>query len=299
MKEAFEDWDPKPESLRLLREIGRVLAQYKTMGLRLTLRQLFYQLVSQNIIANTERSYKNLGNLLSKARMAGMIDWDIIEDRARHAQRHPEWSGIPSLIESAVSSFRLPRWQDQEVYVELWCEKDALTSVLKPICWARHVTLMVQRGYGSTSAMYESAKRIMDRDHGNEVNIIYLGDLDPSGEDMVRDVRERLEVFMGEDAQDLTVSKLALDHAQVSRYKLPPNPLKRDASGYLTDSRGAGFAAQHGNQSYEVDALPPEVLQSMVLEAIESRTDMAAYDAMVGKEEALKAKLVDAGKKIK
>ena len=289
-KEHFKDWDPSDGSQDRLEKVLDVLAQYAGMDLRITLRQLFYQLVSKNFIANKQREYKNLGELLSRARLAGLVDWGAIEDRIRQPDKHAEWADIPDLVESAVSSFRLPRWSDQECCVELWCEKDALTSVLEPITNALHVTLMVNRGYSSQSAMYEAAQRwARSADDGKKNILLYLGDFDPSGQDMVRDVRDRLAMF----GQEVDVRKLALNPDQVARYGLPPNPAK------LTDSRAAGFVAKHGGSSYEVDALPPDVLAQLVRGAIEDTMDMKLYAAWRAQEKVLKAKLVAVAKATK
>ncbi len=289
MKEGFIDWSPKPVSIERLTQIGAVLTQYRQMRIKLTLRQLYYQLVSKNIIANKQLEYKNLGNLLSKARLAGLVDWDIIEDRVRQIEHAGEWSSVQAIVESALAAFRLPRWADQDQYVELWCEKDALSSVLDPICRDLHVPFMVNRGYSSSSAMYEASKRIEDAANGRDATIIYLGDFDPSGEDMVRDIRDRMETF----GVALDVTKLALTPDQVSEYKLPPNPAK------MSDSRAENFVAEHGSDSYEVDALPPEVLQQMVRDAIEERMDLDAYEDVKEEEERLKAKLLKVAKGVK
>lgn len=299
MKQAFEAWKPTPGSVARLRQINKVLWQYEKMNITLTLRQLYYQLVSQNFIRNSQREYKNLGNLLSRARLAGLVDWAAIEDRGRQSWRALQFNTIQERVDLAVENFRLPRWGQQPTYVELWCEKDALTSVLKPICDDLHVTLMVNRGYSSSSAMYYAARRINEERGERDARIIYLGDFDPSGEDMVRDIRDRMATFLQDDQENLRVTKLALTPEQVSRYKLPPNPLKRNGAGELTDSRGHGFEARHGNESYEVDALPPDVLQRMVREEIEDQMDMPAYELVKEEEERLKKKLVLAGKGIR
>lgn len=282
MKEGFIEWTPKPDSLQRLGQIGSVLTQYKQMRIKLTLRQLYYQLVSKNIVPNKQREYKNLGNLLSKARLAGLVDWEIIEDRVRQVEHAGEWSTIQSIVESAVATFRLPRWADQDQYVELWCEKDALSSVLDPICRDLHVPFMVNRGYSSSSAMYESSKRIEEAADGRDATIIYLGDFDPSGEDMVRDIRDRMRTF----GITLDVTKLALTPDQIEEHDLPPNPAK------MTDSRAEGFVAEHGSDSYEVDALPPEILQALVREAIEERMDLDKYEEVKAEEARLKTKLI-------
>lgn len=282
MKEAFIDWNPNPESTQRLEQITAVLEEFDGDNIKLTLRQLFYQLVTKNIIPNQQRAYKQLGELLSKARLSGLIDWRIIEDRVRQAERSTEWDTIAEYCDPW--QFRLPRWSDQPNYVELWCEKDALSSVLAPITADLHAVLMVNRGYSSSSAMYESSKRIEKNANGKPAHIIYLGDFDPSGEDMVRDIRDRMETF----GCDVDVVKLALNPDQVRRWKLPPNPAK------MSDSRAAGFVDMHGSSSYEVDAIPPKDLQKMVRKSITDLMDMDAYEAIKAKEDELKDKLREA-----
>ncbi len=289
MIEQFTFWKPNTESRRRLAQVQSVLEEYKGMGITVTLRQLYYRLVAQNIIKNRLREYKNLGELLSKARLAGLIDWNQIEDRVRQPVASQEWESIEDLVHSAISQFRLPRWMDQNEYVELWCEKDALSSVLEPICQENHVTLMVNRGYSSSSAMYESSRRISQNANRRKAFIIYLGDFDPSGEDMVRDIQDRMEVFR----TDVNVSKLALTPEQIEQYDLPPNPAK------MSDSRAAEFVGKHGEDSYEVDALPPDVLQMLVTNAIKRHLNKKKYAAVIEREKELKAKLAKAARKIK
>ena len=151
--EKFIEWNPKPESVELLGKVIKVVEDYKAMEITMTLRQLYYQLVSQNIVPNVQRAYKNLGSLLSKARLGGFVDWDAIEDRVRQPNLPSQWQSIQGIVDAAVRGFRLPRWADQPYYVELWCEKDALASVLEPVTDELHVTQMINRGYSSTSAM--------------------------------------------------------------------------------------------------------------------------------------------------
>ncbi len=285
MKIQFKEWNPNAATRERLDQVQTVLTQFSGMGIRITLRQLYYQLVSKNIIRNKQREYKNLGNMLSDARLAGLVDWNAIEDRARHPVVPPEWTSIGSIVDACVRSFRLPRWDTQPGYLELWCEKDALSSVLAPIADQYHVTLMVNRGYSSQSAMFEARNRILRaiQRKGVKPTIIYLGDLDPSGEDMVRDVKDRLAMML----LNVNVVKLALNPEQVEQYSLPPNPAK------MTDSRAEAFVDKHGSDSYEVDAIPPDELIRIVTEAITSRMDMKAYEAVRAREGRLSDKLQD------
>jgi hypothetical protein len=286
MKQCFREKRFNEKSVVLIKKCDEIIEDYQSQGLRLTLRQLYYQLVSRNIVPNTEKSYKNVGGLVSDARLAGLLDWDAIEDRARRPRIPPEWTGLRDLTEGALDSYRLDRWEGQDNYVEVWVEKDALAGVLAPLAYEYHVTLMVNRGYSSQSAMYEAANRFQENQQkiGDvPAVLLYLGDHDPSGEDMVRDVEDRLVMF---GVQDLTVDKVALTMAQIKHFKPPPNPAK------LSDSRAKGYIQKFGTtNSWELDALNPDALQRIVRKAIEGHTDLIKMDGIKKQEEADKRKL--------
>lgn len=145
-KECFRDKAFSSSKLDRIELINEIIEDYAAQDLALTLRQLYYQLVSRDVIPNQEREYKNLGKLLSDARLAGLVDWDAIEDRVRRPVQWAEFDEVQDCVDDAVRHFRLPRWNGQEEYVELWVEKDALANVLQPIAAKWHVTMMVNRG---------------------------------------------------------------------------------------------------------------------------------------------------------
>ena len=289
-RQTFKPKNFKPASLDLLASCNDVVADYLAQGFTLTLRQVFYQMVVRNILPNTERAYQNLSRLLSDGRLAGLVDWDAIEDRIRVPKTANEWSSPAEIMSVVLKQYRLPRWEDQDYLVELWVEKDALAGVLQPIATERHITLMVNRGYSSQSAMKEAYERSEQglRD-SKDVVILYLGDLDPSGEDMVRDIDDRLNELYGTEA---TVIKLAITPSQVQQYGPPPNPAK------LSDSRAAGFIEKHGMGSYEVDALPPEVLRQLINDAVDQYVDYDRLDGVIAREDHDKALLEEAVKDI-
>lgn len=263
-REQFVEHRFSPESEILVGLCDQIVSGYQTQGFRLTARQLYYVLLSRNVLPNVPRSYPNLCSLISDARLAGRIDWDAIEDRIRVPWHPPEFENVEELVEAALASFRLPRWAGQKHYVELWVEKDALAGVLRPLAHEFHTTLLVNRGYSSTSAMYDAHNRFGEKeDAGYDCKLFYLGDFDPSGEDMVRDIGDRLTTF----GVDVEIQKLALTKDQIDQYNLPPNPAKR------TDPRAQAFIARHGASSWEVDALPPEVLQRIISQAFEGILD--------------------------
>lgn len=290
MKEQFIETTFRAQSLELLAACEQVIETYQAQGLKLTLRQLYYQLVVTNTIPNRGRAYKNLGNLVSRGRLAGELDWDAIEDRIRVPDTPSQWTSPKHAMDSVLHWYRLDRWLGQTEHVEVWVEKDALAGVLSPITEDRHVTLMVNRGYSSQSAMYDAAQRIHDvNEQGRSFTILYLGDLDPSGEDMVRDIDDRLnKVFYA----TCEVRKIAITPEQVREFRPPPNPAK------MSDSRAQTFVAQHGYDSYEVDALPPDALHRIVNEAIDEYADPDKLRAMLSREAADKVLMREAAANI-
>lgn len=301
MKQAFKSVNFRESSRKIIDQCNKIVDDYLEQDLRLTLRQLYYQCIVRNLFPNVERSYKNLGNLISDARLAGLMDWDAIEDRVRQPRKASEWDNVADLVESALDAYRLPRWKGQDTYAELWVEKDALAGVLEPLAWEFHVTLMVNRGYSSQSAMYEAARRFMkgrnqaesdfydENEPEKDAVLFYLGDHDPSGEDMVRDVRDRLEMF---GLQSLTVQKIALTMDQVRQYNPPPNPAK------MSDSRAVGYVEKYGRSSWEVDALPPEVLTKIVRTSFRSIVNKELMDVVKAREERDKDRLREAAAEI-
>jgi hypothetical protein len=322
MKETFRITRFKPETLQRIEQANAIISEYG--GQKLTARQVYYRFVAADLIPNTPRSYQNLTSILTDARYAGLVDWDAIEDRGREPDVPGEWDTIDEIVDAAVNQWRSPRWTDQPKYVELWVEKQALAGVLSPIARRWHVPLMVNKGYSSASAMKAAADRMLeavgaeevrtscagcgamaddrvtgsrkcgdcgedagvavralnadgDTSFDKEVVVVYLGDHDPSGEDMVRDIRDRLVEF---GVPNLKVDKVALTMPQIKRFKPPPNPAK------VTDSRAKAYIAKYGDQSWELDALPPRELNRLVEQAITRNVDKELMDAVIAREDA-------------
>lgn len=263
MKIKFADINFSPTRLAELERINNILEDYMSQGYTLTLRQLYYQLVSKNIIANDDRQYKRVGKMLSDARMAGLVDWNAIEDRLRKPTLYATWESPRELLDYYKDQYEIDRLQGQRNYVEVWVEKDALSQVVKRACEKWQIPVMVNRGYGSSSAMYSTCMRIhrvIRQAPTDSVNILYLGDHDPSGLDMIRDVTDRLKLMLKRFGYDhlLDVKPIALTKQQIEEHSPPPNPAK------LSDSRAGSYVTKHGYTSWEVDALPPQVLDDLI-----------------------------------
>ena len=283
MKQKFR------EKLRLnkknqeqLKIINGIINEYAEEGYTLTLRQLFYQLVSRDIVPNLTKEYAKLSGLLVKGRMAGIVDWEAIEDRIR-VPFLPYWvEDVEDAINDTISQYRLNRQDGQDVYIELWVEKDALSGVLKRITSKYHINLMVNRGYSSCTAMHDAYKRLKRQEsNGKQTYILYLGDHDPSGLDMIRDIRERLEEF----GVSPEVRQIGLTMEQIEKFNPPENPAK------ITDPRAKKYIEEFGNKSWEVDALNPKVLHQLVRKNVEKLIDMDLFNSMLEKEEQGKEKL--------
>ena len=264
------------DRLQMIEKVNKVVAEYQKQGYSLTLRQVYYQMVARDIIPNNMRSYKNLGNLINDARLAGLIDWLAIEDRTRNLRGNSHWTEPGKVIESAAYSYRRDHWEGQPNYVEVWVEKDALIGIVGQICGKLDVNHFSCRGYVSQSEMWAAARRLRRRqDAGQHVVLLHLGDHDPSGKDMSRDIQERLVTF---ETYDVTFKRLALNMDQVELYNPPPNPAK------LSDSRASGYIEEYGDECWELDALEPKVISDLINKNVKKYRDDTLYNAVVERE---------------
>lgn len=315
MKEKFRDWKPSkkiiisyklsPTDIRkvtldgeaMLSFIIKVIDEYAEMNLRLTNREIYYQLVAADAIPNATEVYKRLCVFLTDARYAGLLDWDAIEDRSRSAQMHSEWEDVEDLIASAVASYRLKRWEDQEYYLEMYCEKEAGEGKLRPVADKYHIHFGANKGYSSASMMYEMSKRIREQLwNKKKVVILYFGDHDPSGLDMIRDIKDRLTEFLENDVDledtPFEIVPIALNRKQIAQYKCPPNPAK------ITDPRAKWYIKEHGKVSWELDALKPDVLIKLATNAVLEYLDVDKYNAFIEREKKEIAALKKFGKEM-
>lgn len=264
MKICYREINFRPDSLRLIEQVNGIISEYQQMGYSLTLRQVYYQLVARDVIPNSERSYKNLGSLISDGRMAGMIDWSAIEDRTRNLRANSHWDSPGSVIYSAAYSYAIDKWAEQDNYVEVWVEKDALVGIVGQVCSELDVPYFSCRGYVSQSEMWAAAQRLEEHCERRDIHIIHLGDHDPSGKDMSRDIVDRLDLF----GVSVNFQRIALNYDQIEEYGPPPNPTK------LSDSRASGYIAEYGHECWELDALRPDVIDSLIREAVTNLCDL-------------------------
>ena len=180
-----------------MNQIIAIVESYQNRGYRMTVRQVYYQLVARNILRNSDPAYNKTSKVLTMARMEYLVDWDAIVDRVRIPVMPNQYKSMSSFIDAMKNEYRTYRWKDQRHYVEVMVEKEALAGILEPITNKYHVSLLVNKGYASSSAIYDVVLRMFEqgeRQH-KKCHILYLGDHDPSGIDMVRDIESRLVNF--------------------------------------------------------------------------------------------------------
>ena len=254
----------------IVAESLKVFTQYATA---LTLRQLFYRLVAKRIIDNTLSNYKGLSRIMVKARENGVVSDSCLEDRTRRTFNKDSGFDSPEdFLESCEKwtkdlwdQFTMPLWKDQPQRVEVWVEKDALARICSEATEEYNVVTCPSRGYSSYTYVKSAARRMGWYPDDPEIVVLYFGDYDPSGLDIARDLEERLGRY---GAPNLTVKWVALTLDQIRKYELPPMPAK------TSDPRLASFIADTGGaEAVELDALEPDVLTDLIVEAIQEHLD--------------------------
>ncbi len=296
-KIKYRDVNFSADKLELIERANRVIAKYQAEGFSLTLRQLYYVFVANDLFPdgwkyehlgsnkwtrspngtkNAPPNYSALGDIVSDARMAGLIDWLAIVDRSRSSYANQHFAKPSEIIGVAKRSYAIDKWKTQPCHVEVWVEKEALEDVLERACTPLDVRYFACKGYTSQSAMWEASQRLLAKAQaGKQVHVVHLGDHDPSGIDMSRDIFERLSLFVGTKVH---VLRVALNMVQVRHYNPPPNPAK------VTDSRFAEYQKKFGDESWELDALEPRVLVDIVTRAVTQYRDQTLWDAAVEEE---------------
>lgn len=285
LREAFIEKRFNNSSVELIRHANQIISEHQAEGYTLTLRQLYYQLVHRKLIANKQTEYKRVGSVINDARLAGLIDWDSIEDRMRFLRAVAHYNGPGDFVANQVSQFAEDLWEGQEQYCEVWIEKDALSGIIERPCVRYRVPFFACRGYASQSGLYEAGKRLQSiLRTGREVTVFHLGDHDPSGLDMSRDNDERLNMFTRTLA-GVRLVRLALNQDQIKKFDLPPDPAK------LTDSRAVAYMDRYGDTSWELDALPSREIERLIVSAIEGVLDINQFNRSLAKEQASRDQL--------
>lgn len=253
-------------SKEIVDKANEILTEMSQNGYTLTLRQLYYQFVRRNWLANEEKQYKRLGSLVTKAREAGVMDWYAIEDRGRSCYGPQIDENAASVVRGIESQLQMDFWARQDHYLEVWVEKQALESVLARPCRRLRVNHMACKGYLSASEAWRAGLRFKDAANaGKHCTLIHLADHDPSGLNMTDDNRDRVRLFA--ETNNVEIRRIALTIEQIKQYECPPNPAKE------TDSRAGKYVKEFGPSSWELDALQPSVIEGLIEDTVREYID--------------------------
>jgi hypothetical protein len=262
---------------------------------RPSLRTVFYRLVSLDIIPNTNQSYKLLSAATVKARKFGLIPWDCFYDHGRQVlgnfqedYRSPIQfiqQGI-DFLKNAPQKYTIPRWYKQTRYVEVWIEKQALADTFISFLKDRQVKVAVNKGYPGWSFLYDNCNRLqqVNKKTGKNINVLYFGDFDPSGEDMDRHMRQSFATFGLKDT--INFQRIAVTKEQIEQFNLPPIPDNQETLAKVNnDTRIGKFKEKHGKlYVVELDALlaiVPEEFKSLVQKSVDRFFNQVIYDEML------------------
>lgn len=277
MKHTYCNMNFRKKTLGIIETANEIIDEYKADGYDLTLRQLYYQFVARDIIPNKQSEYSNLGTAINNGRLAGLIDWNSIVDRTRKHQANGHWDSPSDILNDSADQYAIDTRADQNDYLEVWVEKDALVGVIERACEPLDIGYLSCRGYVSQSAMWRAAMRFKRQERNDKdcTVLLHLGDHDPSGIDMSRDIQDRFYMF----GSRVAVRRIALDMEQVEQYSPPPNPAK------TTDSRYATYRDEYGDESWELDALDPRVITELITTKAADYTDEDKRKALMEKQE--------------
>jgi hypothetical protein len=260
-------------------------------GQAITLRQLFYRLVATGDIAKTDAAYKKLGRVMSNLREDGTVPWEYLADHVRVTIQARTFDGVEGLLTDSTDFYRRNLMRDQDVAIQLWAESDSIGSVVAPIARRFTIPTFIGRGYTSRGYLWSAAEdAVAAQTAHKDVVIFHVGDYDPSGEDIFRDLEETMRLYAFAISEGYTAKavrayftrlgsmapgetdwlrfeRLALTPTQIAAYRLPSRPAKS------SDSRTAKFT---GTGTVEVEALPIDTLLEIVTDAIESEIDPEA-----------------------
>jgi len=240
----------------------------------ITIRHLFYLLVSQGIIEKTEAAYKALCSHLSKWRRSGAVPWNSFTDSTRWHIQGTTFDNMQDALNTTVETYRRNLWADQDHYLEVWVEKDAIAGIVAPKANAFGVPVFVCRGFASLSSLFSAANTFRRMaEAGKKVIIYHFGDYDPSG---VAAGQSVLKAMRDDFRVELQFIRAAVTEEQIEEMNLPTRPTKT-----------TGTHARHwtGGRSVELDAMPAAELRRLVESCITRHIDVDAWNTLRRTEE--------------
>ena len=279
-KEAFEERRFAAKTAKVIKQANEIMDEYTD---KMTIRQLHYQFVARDLYENTPQNYKKLGDILRNARMAGRVSWTDLEDRGRRLTGYGGgWDNPAQAVSSTAYGYEVDLWTTQPVKVEIWTEKDALSSIIRDPAYDYKVNYFASKGYPSITALKGAADRFKRMARmGQDIVVLFLSDHDPEGIDMERNLRETMDK-MG--VPNLTIKRIGLTMDQIRELRPPPSIAKESSSRLAMYERETG-----SSEAWELDALPAEYLKELIDEEISNIVDQDLINQRLETQEADRA----------
>jgi hypothetical protein len=207
----------------------------------------------------------------------GMLKWEVLVDRNRRVSDKRGWTDridfANAWTDEVLTGYNRCLVQGQDKYVEIWVEKDALSTVFERVAWPYCIRVVVCRGYQSVTFIKNYRDRALKAiNQGQTPVILYFGDFDPSGVQMFEATQETLERSMG--LSWVLYKRIALNWGDIIEHNLIHNP---DAIK-PKDTRAKSFIDKYGPCAVELDALHPGILKQLATDAVENEFDMELFE---------------------
>lgn len=272
------NWKPQAKTLALVKNVQTILNDNADI-LPLTLRQIFYMLVSNYGFPKEEKAYKRLCNTIGHARRASYIPMEAIRDDGLSRIDPDGWEGEQQFIDTFKAHarrFRYNRQMHQPQYTFVWCEAEGMLPQLANYCDNFGVSVLSSGGFDSITTKHNVA---VEASRYPIVEVLHIGDHDPSGVHMCNSLDEDLLAFVDTLGGDVTVTRIAVLPEQIEAMDLPTAPPKQ------TDRRSfTGLTTQ-------AEAIPPAALRDIVQAELRGRFDMDVLDATIASELAVRRSL--------
>jgi hypothetical protein len=271
-RQAWAWTDLQLERAENVQEVVKELKPYWA----LTLRQIYYQLVSKGHIENNKSAYNALSKLVKWMRINGRIPWDALEDRSRTLGRKRGYRNTKEFLEQELKTmfkgYSRCRVQTQPKYIEVWVEKDALSQIFHKVVYPFCIRSTAVRGYSSVTFLADYYVRATEAImQGKKPVVLYFGDLDPSGVQMLEASIETLEDEL--DLYDVEFKRIGLNPAHIKKYDLPADP----SAIKMSDPRYDAYVRRYGEVAVELDAVHPAELEKMIRDAIMEELNWDEY----------------------
>ena len=275
---GFAPWRPQGNAKALLGDVNNVLAAFAAY-LPLTVRQIFYRLVATTGFPKSERAYKRLAEILVRARRAGLVSWDAIRDDGFHKPGNLGWDGpadVVAAFERTIERFTLDRQTGQPRRTVVWCEAGGMVPQLNRVCADLSVPVYSSGGFDSVTVKHQLASEFAAM---GDVLVFHIGDHDPSGVHVFGSLDGDIRAFLDAMGGRAEFVRLAVTPDQIHEHNLPTSPPK------ATDRRA------FDGDTVQAEALPPDVLASVVRDAIDGSLDALAFQGALELERMAKQRL--------